>query len=142
MAAIASRASGTRHIHLDEGGRHAPDDLLDRFVHAHPKTLLGRSSTVISHRHGSRGAVTSAVAKARARARSPFVLSRWVIVGILAFALLAPVSALAAPGRSGRASVAAIAPGDRAATHTLLKAKYELAKATLASRPGVRAGPA
>jgi hypothetical protein len=59
-------------------------------------------------------------------------LRRWVVVGILAFTLAVPTGASAAAGPSGRASVAAAAPGDRAATHTLLQAEYELVKATLA----------
>jgi hypothetical protein len=69
-------------------------------------------------------------------------LSRWVIAGILAFTLSAPAGAMAAAGPSGLARVAAITPGDRAATHTLLKAEYELAKATMASTLVVEAAEA
>jgi len=87
-------------------------------------------------------AVASLVTKARAGARSRVRLSRWGIVGILAFTLPAPAGAMAAAGPSGLARVAAIAPGDRAATHTLLKAEYELAKATLASALAVDAAEA
>jgi hypothetical protein len=49
---------------------------------------------------------------------------------------------LAAASPGGRASVAATTPGDRAATHTLLKAKYELAKTTLAGTPAIEASEA
>lgn len=82
------------------------------------------------------------MAGARQSARSPVRLSRWVTVGILAFTLPAPAGALAAAGPSGRASVVATAPGDRAATQTLLKAEYELVKATLASTLAVEAAEA
>jgi hypothetical protein len=58
-------------------------------------------------------------------------LSRWAVVGMLAFALSAAIEASAAAAPSERASVAAIAPGDQAATHALLKAEYELPKAFL-----------
>lgn len=81
------------------------------------------------------------MAVARARACSPVRLSRWVIVGILASALSAPAGALAG-GLSERAGVAATAPGDRAATHTLLRAEYELVKATLASTLAIEAAEA
>lgn len=76
-------------------------------------------------------------AKARARALGPVRLSRWVVVGILAFAFLAPTGAFAAAGPSGRANVATTAPGDRAATRMLLNAEYELVKATLARNVAV-----
>lgn len=56
---------------------------------------------------------------------------------MLAFALPAPTGALAAAGPSERMSVAATASGDRAATHALLKAEYELAKARLARTSAV-----
>jgi hypothetical protein len=69
-------------------------------------------------------------------------LSRWGIVGILAFALHAPTGALAAASSSVRANVTAIVPGDRAATRTLLKAEYDLTKATLASALAVDAAEA
>lgn len=54
---------------------------------------------------------------------------------MLAVALHAATGALAANGQIGRARAAATAPGDRAATHTLVKAEYELTKATLARAP-------
>ena len=66
------------------------------------------------------------VAKVRAGALGPVRLSRWVVVGILAFAFLAPTGAFAAARPSGRANVATTAPGDRAATHALLKANTSL----------------
>jgi hypothetical protein len=79
------------------------------------------------------------MAVARARARSLVRPSRWVVVGILAFVLPAPAEALAAVGPSGRASIAATSPGDRAATHMFLEAEYELVKAALASTLAVEA---
>jgi hypothetical protein len=79
------------------------------------------------------------MAVARERAHSPVRLSRWVILGILAFTLPIPAGALATAGPSEQASVAATVAGDRAATHTLLKAEYELAKATLSSTQAVEA---
>jgi hypothetical protein len=95
----------------------------------------------VEHAHeGAEGSpgVRQLMAVVRARARSPILLSRWVIVGILAVTLLAPAGALAAAGPSVRA----IAPGDRTATRTLLKAEYELAKATLARALAVDAAAA
>ncbi len=77
---------------------------------------------------------------ARARSRSPLQPSRWVVVGILAFALTTPAGALAAA--SEPVGVVATAPGDRAATRTLLKAEYELAKATLTHAVAARAAVA
>jgi hypothetical protein len=71
-------------------------------------------------------------AMARARARRSLSASRWIVVGILAFAVAAPAGALAAAGPSEPAGVAAAALADRAATQTLLEAEYELAKANLA----------
>ena len=82
------------------------------------------------------------VAKTCASALGPIRLSRWVVVGVLAFALPAPTGAFAAAGPSGRANVAATAPGDRAATHTLLNAEYELVKATLARAVAAEAAAA
>lgn len=82
------------------------------------------------------------VVKVRARALGPVRPSRWVVVGILAFALPAPTGAFAAAGPSGRANGAATAPGDRAATRTLLNAEYELVKATLARNVAVESAVA
>ncbi len=57
------------------------------------------------------------------------------MVGMLVFALAVPTGTLAAAGPSDRASVATTVPGDLAATHTLVMAEYELAKASLALAP-------
>jgi hypothetical protein len=79
---------------------------------------------------------------ARTRERSPVRLSRCVIVGILASTLPAPAVAVAAAAQRGRMSTAATTPDDRAATHTLLKAKYELTRTTLASTLAIEAAEA
>jgi hypothetical protein len=82
------------------------------------------------------------MAVARTRARSLVGLSRWVILGILALTLPAPAGALATADLGERASVAASAPGDRAATHIFLKAEYQLTKATLARMQAIEAAEA
>jgi hypothetical protein len=66
------------------------------------------------------------------KTRGWFWQSRWVAVAICGFVLAAPTAGRAATGLGLQARVAAITPGDRAATHALLKAEYELMKATLA----------
>ena len=78
------------------------------------------------------------MAGARERARSPVRLSRWIIVAILAFVLLAPDGASAAAELTDQASVTT-ASSDRSATQAFLKARYELAKATLASTLAIEA---
>lgn len=70
-----------------------------------------------------------AEARARAHRLRPI---RWLVLAIFAFVLVAPAGALAVASGSQRVTVATTTPRDRAATHMLLKAEYELAKATLA----------
>ena len=82
------------------------------------------------------------MAVACASVRSLVRPSRWVVAGILAFALPVSAGAWAEARPSGRASIAATSPGNRAATHMLLEAEYELVKATLAGTLVVEAAEA
>ena len=85
----------------------------------------------------------SLVAREGARTRTATWPSRWVVVGMLSIALVAPTGALAAGSPSGHANVTATSsPSDRAATQALLNADYDLEKAIVSRATAVVAASA
>jgi hypothetical protein len=65
--------------------------------------------------------------------------SRWGMVAVLAFMLVATPGTPAAASAGGQTGIKYVASGDRAATLVLLKAEYELTKATVDDIPAVDA---